>query len=109
MSKKNEEEKYKIIESTDCKITLMKEDKTNYHAEKISDTKLKIMKGNPDHIISIINVYAPTTERAKKHQNEIKKLYKDLSTMQPTEETSDVSNFYSRRFQCKSGEKNQQQ
>ena len=32
------------------------------------------------HIISIINVYAPTSERAKKFPGEIKKMYNDLKS-----------------------------
>ena len=34
-----------------------------------------------DHIITIINVYGPTTERATQHQEELCDLYNDLTTL----------------------------
>ena len=35
----------------------------------------------PENIINIINVYAPTSARAKKYPNELKKLYKNLDKL----------------------------
>ena len=35
----------------------------------------------PKNIINIINVYAPTLDRAKKYPNELKKLHKNLDEL----------------------------
>ena len=43
---------------------------------------MKIKKINEiDNMITIINIYAPTTERVKKNPNELEKLYKDLTKL----------------------------
>ena len=35
----------------------------------------------PKNIINIINVYTPTSDRAKKYPNELKKMYKNLDKL----------------------------
>ena len=39
------------------------------------------LKSSKKHLINIINVYAPTTQRLKKHQNELNKMYRDLEKL----------------------------
>ena len=53
----------------------------NYKVEKVSDTKLNFEKVNPKakHIINMINVYGPISERAKKFPGVIQKMYNDLN------------------------------
>ena len=55
--------------------------KENYKVEKVSDTKLNFEKVNPKakHIISMINVYGPISERAKKFPGVIQKVYNDIN------------------------------
>ena len=43
---------------------------------------MKITKKNIiDHVITIINVYAPTTERAKKNPKELEDMYSQLNKL----------------------------
>ena len=43
------------------------------------ECKLIISKTEPvDHMINIINVYAPTTERVKENKAEVEKMYQDI-------------------------------
>ena len=50
------------------------------YTTKLNGTKMIITKNNMyDHIISIVNVYAPTSERSKKFPNEITEFYAQLS------------------------------
>ena len=47
---------------------------------KLNGTKMIITKNTMyDHIITIVNVYAPTSDRANKFPNEIKEFYAQLS------------------------------
>ena len=55
-------------------------DGLQYECKPTGKCRIKISKieMKPNNIINIINVYAPTSDRAKKCPNEIKKLYKNL-------------------------------
>ena len=65
------------------------------------------MNPKTKHIINIINVYAPTSERAKKIPGDIQKIYNDLNKLYnetvkiPTSITITAGNF-----NAKSGKKN---
>ena len=39
------------------------------------------LKSSKKYLINIINVNAPTTQRLKKHQNELNKMYRDLEKL----------------------------
>ena len=58
-------------------------DRTQYEWKPTGKCTIKIskIKMKPKNIINIINVYAPTSDRAKKCPNEIKKLYKNLDKL----------------------------
>ena len=56
--------------------------KEKYKVEKVNDAKLKIEKANSKgKHINIINVYVPTSERAKKFPGEIQKMYNNLNKL----------------------------
>ena len=58
-------------------------DRPQYECKPTEKCRIKIskIKMKPKNIINIINVYAPTSDRAKKCPNEIKKLYKNLDKL----------------------------
>ena len=58
-------------------------DRRQYECKPTRKCRIKIsnIKMRPKNIINIINVYAPTSDRAKKCPNEIKKLYKNLDKL----------------------------
>ena len=58
-------------------------DRPQYECKPTEKCRIKIskIKMKPKNIINIINVYAPTSDWAKKCSNEIKKLYKNLDKL----------------------------
>ena len=58
-------------------------DGPQYECKPRGNCKIKIskIKMKPKNIINIINVYAPTSDRAQKYPNELKKLYKNLDKL----------------------------
>ena len=63
------------------KIDLKHDTNPKYQAMRIDDMKVKIIKTKPSRVISIINVYAPTADRAKKHPNEINNICRSKKAM----------------------------
>ena len=57
--------------------------KPQYERKLIGDSRIKMNKTEmkPKNIINIINVYAPTSDRAKKCPKELKKLCKNLNKL----------------------------
>ena len=78
--KTKKEEEYKKFTVTDRQDTRVKIERvsSNYRIDKIDGMKTTIKKKNTDHIITVINVYAPTSERARKYQHETEKMFRDL-------------------------------
>ena len=65
--------KSELISDTHLKLSKIPTDTERYKVERVGDVKLKFEKVNPGHVINIINVYAPTNERAKKYPREMQK------------------------------------
>ena len=101
---------YKSEPISDSRIKIRKLiTKEKYKVEKVSDTKLKFEKSNPKakDIINIINVYAPTSKRAKKFPGEIQKIYNDLHKLfKEMDKISISSTITAGDFNAKIGKKN---
>ena len=70
---------------------------------------MKIEKVNPKpkHVIHIINVYAPTSERAKKFTGEIQKTYGDLNKLsKEMDKISTSITIIAGNFKAKIGKRN---
>ena len=70
---------YKCEQTNETRVKISKiNTNERFKVEKISDLRIKIKKAKPKYTVNIINVYAPTSDRAKKQPNELQKFYKDL-------------------------------
>ena len=73
-----------------------------------NENNRKKSKGKSSHVITIINVYAPTTDRVKKHPNEIEKLYANLNKLcDQFEKQSTSVTIIAGDFNAKVGKSNQ--
>ena len=81
ISKKWKDYMYKFLKVSDriCVLQLRSKEPI-YEMKERTDTKITL-KSNQRYLINIINVYAPTSERLKKHENELNKMYRDIDKL----------------------------
>ena len=83
--KKNDREySSQMINATKIRISKdqKKNDSEKYSSQLINATKVKISKKEPDdHMVNIINVYAPTSEKVEKNPEEAENLYAEVETL----------------------------
>ena len=84
----------------------------SYGSSRITeDGKLIISKEEPvDHMINIINIYAPTSEKVERNEEEIKKLYTEIEKLMKTfkKQKSSVT-FIAGDFNAKVGKRSNEE
>ena len=56
--------------------------KREWRSQKTGETTLKIERNEPkDHLINIINVYAPTSDKVEKNENTVQSVYREVEQL----------------------------
>ena len=70
------------VKTDKSKCKNKKNEEENIYQAVLTGTKMKITKRNiVDHVITIINIYAPTTERVKHNPKELETMYIQLTDL----------------------------
>ena len=70
---------YECESTTDINLKITKT--INYAATQVGPLQINLRKKSPKNLISIINIYAPTTERVKNDMSELDSMYTQLNNV----------------------------
>ena len=77
-----------------------------WRSRMTGETTMRIEKSAPkDHLINVINVYAPTSEKVEKNENIVQKIYQDIENLINELKCSTSVTFIGGDFNAKVGKK----